>query len=197
MRGLGGFGWVFMGSHRSDIFDRFIGLSVSFSDYGGTFARVYRSFGTGGKRRQFKGSLPLSQMSRLQGLLFGQEGEVGFDLRFGKDGRIAAVTGSVRAELRLQCQCCLGSIPWAVNSQVSLGVVRSIEEADRLPEGYEPLLLEGNTIALADIVQDELLLAIPAIPQHEQCGPDAPREKKTLPETSQRPNPFAVLANLK
>ena len=149
------------------------------------------------KRSEFKGSLPLSQMSRIQELLFDREGEVGFELRFGKEGRIAAVTGSVRAELQLQCQCCLGSIPWTVNSVVSLGVVRSIDEADLLPESYEPLLLDEDSLSLADIVQEELLLAIPTIPQHERCGPVGPPAQETAPEPPKRPNPFAVLANLK
>lgn len=149
------------------------------------------------KRRQFKGSLPLSQMTRLHDLLFDREGEVDFDLRFGKEGRIAAVTGSVQAKLKLQCQCCLGSIPWTVDSIVSLGVVSSIDEADRLPEGYEPLLLEGETLPLTDIVQEELLLAIPTIPQHDRCGPADPPVREMAPEPAKRPNPFAVLANLK
>jgi len=149
------------------------------------------------KRRQFKGSLPLSQLSRFQELLFDQNGDVQFDLRFAKEGRIAAVTGSVQAELQLQCQCCLGSIPWTVNSIVSLGIVSSIDEADLLPSEYEPLLLEQETIPLADIVQEELLLAIPTIPQHERCGPVAAPVKETIAESPKRPNPFAVLANLK
>lgn len=149
------------------------------------------------KRRQFKGSLPLSQMPELQELLFDREGSVRVELNFGKEGRVAAVTGSVQAELKLMCQCCLGPIPWTVSSIVNLGVVGSIDEADRLPESYEPLLLEADAIPLADIIQEELLLAIPTIPQHERCEPDVPRETRPAPETTKRPNPFAVLANLK
>jgi uncharacterized protein len=150
-----------------------------------------------GKRRQFKGSLPLSKMSRLHDLLLDQEGAVDFELRFEKDGKIAAVTGFVEAELKLQCQCCLGAIAWPVSCRVRLGVVNSIDEADLLPESYEPLLLEGETIALADIVQEELLLAIPAIPQHGQCEPAVRLKKEAAPENPKRPNPFAVLAELK
>jgi len=149
------------------------------------------------KRRQFKGSLPLSKMSRLHDMLFDAEGEAGFELMFGKDGRVAAITGTVRAQLNLQCQCCLGPIPWTVDSIVSLGVVRSLDEADRLPEGYEPLLLEEGTIPLSDLIQEELLLSIPAIPQHGQCGSGILKKEGEAPETAKRPNPFAVLANLK
>jgi uncharacterized protein len=80
-----------------------------------------------------------------------------------------------------------------VDSIVRLGIVRSLDEADLLPESFEPLLLEEEIIPLADIVQEELLLAIPAIPQHPQCG-RAPQEG--VKPKNQRENPFAVLADL-
>ncbi len=149
------------------------------------------------KRRQFKGSLPLSQLVRLQDVLLNPEGLVRFELRFGKDGKLSAVTGSVEAYLELQCQCCLGPIAWPVDSQVKLALVGSIDEADLLPESYEPLLLEEETILLTDIIQEELLLAIPSIPQHGQCKASAPKEVAKMPDTPKRPNPFAVLAELK
>jgi len=149
------------------------------------------------KHRQFKGSLPLSQLVRLQDVLLNPEGEVRFDLRFGKEGKIAMVTGNVMAELELQCQCCLGPIAWPVSSRVKLAVVHSIDEADLLPESYEPLLLEEETILLVDILQEELLLSIPSIPQHGECDASAPKKLAQKPDTPKRPNPFAVLANLK
>lgn len=147
------------------------------------------------KRRQFKGSLPLSKMSRLQDLLLSKDGEVRVELRFEKDGRIAAVLGNIAADVELQCQCCLGLIPWHVSSAVRLGVVMSIDEANILPESYEPLLLEGETILLADIVQDELLLAIPPIPQHSQC--QLPMTSNAVETSTKRKNPFALLSDLK
>lgn len=150
------------------------------------------------KRRQFKGSLPFSKMPHLQDWLLSREGEAKFDLRFEKEGRIAAVTGKVEAELELQCQCCLEGIPWRVSSEVRLGIVRSIDEADLLPADYEPLLLEGDeAIPLADLVQDEIMLAIPPIPQHERCSMLSPEPAEVVPEPKGRKNPFAVLAELK
>ncbi len=150
------------------------------------------------KRRQFKGNLPLSKMTRLQDVLLQREGNVSFELRFGKEGKLAVVTGSVQANLELQCQCCLGAIIWPVSSNLNLAVVGSIDEANLLPDSYEPLLLEGQTIPLVDILQEELLLAVPAIPQHGQCGGSTQKEE-TGPKLNapERPNPFAVLAKLK
>ncbi len=149
------------------------------------------------KRRQFKGVLPLSKMSGLQDVVMNLEGEARVELSFGRDGRFATVKGVVEAELQLQCQCCLEPIDWVVSSRLSLGVVRSVEEANLLPDIYEPLLLEENDIPLADIVEAELLLAIPTIPQHDRCEPVAQVEKEAAPEAPDRPNPFAVLAKLK
>lgn len=146
------------------------------------------------KRRRFRGSLPISKLSRLRDVLVDQEGVAVFELSFEKDGKIVAVTGLVEADLKLQCQCCLGDISWPVRSEVRLGVVHSLGEADLLPESYDPLLLETGTIPLADILQDELLLAIPAIPQHDRCGMDAAVKQEAAPK---RPNPFAALAELK
>jgi uncharacterized protein len=152
------------------------------------------------KGRQFKGTLPLSKMARMQDLLLDGDGVASFALRFGKDGRIAVVTGRVEAQLKLQCQCCLGEILWPVDCEVSLGLVKSLAEADLLPESYEPLLLEEDTLALADIIQEELLLAVPAIPQHAHCDSASPGAKPGQADVQappQRPNPFAVLAKLK
>jgi len=146
------------------------------------------------KRRRFKGVLPLATMPRLQDTLLTSAGEAKFELNFSKEGRIAAVLGGIEAELELQCQCCLEPIRLRLSNAVRLGIVRSIAEADLLPESFEPLLLEEETVRLADIVQDELLLAIPLIPQHTQC-------KRSLTEAGkpggERENPFAALADFK
>jgi uncharacterized protein len=149
------------------------------------------------KRSQFKGFLPLSKMTRMQDILLRREGEVSFELRFGKDGKFAVVTGIVEADLELQCQCCLGPIAWPVSSRVNLAIVSSLDQANLLPATYEPLLLEAEALSLTDIIQEELLLAVPSIPQHRQCEASPTREGKPMSAMPARPNPFAVLAKLK
>jgi uncharacterized protein len=69
------------------------------------------------------------------------------------------------------------------------------DEIKRLPEGYEPLLVTGEPLLTRELVEDEVLLAIPAIPRHggeEACVTGY--ENQSLPE---RENPFAVLEKLK
>ena len=145
------------------------------------------------KRRHLRGEIPLSQLDRVAGALFETQGTAKVELQFGKTGRQAGVTGRVEADLVLQCQCCLGAMSWPVKSEVNLGIVASVDEALLLPESMEPLLIEAESeIPLADIVQDELLLAIPTVPRHANCQVPNPLKAKT-----DKPHPFAGLAELK
>jgi uncharacterized protein len=152
-----------------------------------------------GKRRKVRGGLPLSKMPRLAESLMNTDGEVKVDLGFAREGRNLLVSGTIEAGLVLRCECCLQALEWPVAVEVSLGVVQSIDEANLLPEHLDPLLLEEDRVAVADIVQDELILAIPTIPQHPHCEPpttlqtDMPEE--ALPE--ERPNPFRILSDFK
>jgi uncharacterized protein len=144
------------------------------------------------KKRRVKGSLPLSEMDRLRGVVLNLEDMAEIDLEFRREGRILLVSGRVDANLALECQCCLDPLDWSVHSEVKLGMVHSIDEANLLPDSVEPLLLvDAGMMALADIVEDELLLAIPSIPQHSECV----SEGQGAPESARRP--FAVLAQLK
>lgn len=143
------------------------------------------------QRRRLEGTVRIDGLARLADALMSRDGDVTVDLVFGRDGRTATISGSIKADLQLQCQCCLEILHWPVSVTVRLGVVDSIDASGLLPEDYEPLVLEAEQIAVADIVQDELLLAIPYCPQHVQCG--APAERGDKPE---RPNPFGILADL-
>jgi len=145
------------------------------------------------KKRRIIGSMPLNTMDRIRDLVLNGEGEAKVDLEFKKEGRRAVVSGWVEADLKLECQCCMGPLEWPVRSEVHLGVVSSIDEGNLLPEPFEPLLIDETGVTdLADIVADELLLAIPAIPQHPHCV-----SPKTETDADSHENPFAVLAQLK
>jgi len=149
------------------------------------------------KRRQLRGSLPLARMERLVGVIRNGDDRVLVELAFGKEDRIPVMTGQINATLVLECQCCMEPMTWPVASAIRLGMVMSIDEGNLLPDSLEPLLLEGDAlVSLSELVEDELLLAIPDIPQHSSCTtmarpvPLPPREQ--VPESS-----FAVLAQLK
>jgi uncharacterized protein len=85
-----------------------------------------------------------------------------------------------------------------LDTEFRLGLVRSQEAAERLARGYEPLLVTAEPARVADIVSDEVLLALPFAPVHEAPDVCHGLYEDYQPSTdAQRENPFAVLAGLK
>ncbi|QFY43618.1 metal-binding protein [Candidatus Methylospira mobilis] len=155
------------------------------------------------KGRSMAGVLPLSRFSRLDGLLASNQGEVHLDLSFFKDGRFRIVDAHIASELLLTCQCCLDILRLPVDVSVRLALVSSLDEAARLPDEFEPLLVEHEVMWPGDIAQDELLLSIPAIPRHEDCslswkGSNTSEKGNNTsePVSPERENPFAILSKL-
>jgi DUF177 domain-containing protein len=162
--------------------------------------------------RTFGGTMPLARMSRLAPLLAPQtpagsaaaEAVVWQDARFRADfdhDREGTVTVrlQVEANLPLICQRSLAPYVEAVRRDSLLGIVESLEAQDILPEHYEPVLVEGGRMALQQLVEDELLLALPEVPRNPAVeaiemstgeGGDAADE----PEQGRRP--FRDLARL-
>ena len=76
------------------------------------------------------------------------------------------------------------------------------DDAAQLPASYEPLIVQ-ETANLSDIVEEELLLAIPASPMHaEDCITEAQRvalgdDADRIESEGRKESPFAMLAKLK
>jgi len=154
------------------------------------------------KRGELKGQIAVSSLDRLADVLFNDTGVVTVDLFFGREGRLAKVEGQIEAVLELRCQNCLQAVQWSVKNTVKLGIVTSIDQADRLPEDYEPLLVDEEKILLKNIIEDELLLVLPTFPKHQyDCLANNSYVNKagSLTDEQQSPseNPFSILAKLK
>lgn len=146
------------------------------------------------------GELSLSGMQRLVPTLSKAQGVVRVELEFGQDAQhILFLRGHIRARLEVICQRCLRSMDWDIDAQTSLGIVTSQAEAERLPERYEPLLVEAELMPLAAIVEDELILNLPDIPKHADAGCLDLHEftDSGIPDEVSRKHPFAVLNQLK
>lgn len=106
-----------------------------------------------------------------------------------------------RATLPLTCQRCLGPVPTPVEVRRSFRFVA--DEAAAAAEddqSEEDVLALSRAFDLVELVEDELLMALPLVPRHETC-PDAVKMQAVDPgfEAAQAPaaNPFAVLQALK
>jgi uncharacterized protein len=94
----------------------------------------------------------------------------------------------------------------AVEAPISLALVSGLDEARGLPEIYDPLLVEDRLIRSSDLIEDELILAVPAIPRHAEgmCRPPTPPDAEINGgpgeqggEADGSRRPFAVLASLR
>ncbi|HEX9802021.1 MAG TPA: YceD family protein [Gammaproteobacteria bacterium] len=156
-------------------------------------------------RRLLEGRIALAEMVRLGESLQDSAGEVTVSLEFGIDNEgIRFMRGRIQAEVSLECQRCLETLRFPIDGEFSLAMVRSTVEAEALPSHYEPLLVEGEPLFLRDIIEDELLLALPIVPMHEpdDCPVGTAAEQaaggmRKDNGTAEKANPFAVLANLK
>ncbi|RMD70212.1 MAG: hypothetical protein D6819_04835 [Gammaproteobacteria bacterium] len=114
--------------------------------------------------RILEGVLSLAGMARLRPQV--EEGSVEVHLAFGIDERhIPYMQGHFTARLRLPCQRCLEPMALDISQDISLGIVASEAEIPRLGGSYEPLVAGGN-LRLAEVLEDELMLALPLIPKH-------------------------------
>ncbi|MBB6064519.1 uncharacterized protein HNR76_001055 [Pseudoxanthomonas broegbernensis] len=148
--------------------------------------------------RRFEGGVPLSAMARLGGSLADAEGECRFALEFGCDAlQVPFVELSIEAGLPLVCQRSLERFVFPVKSVQRLGLIRDEADDAALPPGYEALLVpEDGQLRPLDLVEDELVLALPVVP----VAPDSRPIDHTWSageEEQQAASPFAALASLK
>ena len=153
-----------------------------------------------------EGAVSPEDLPRLadSGIGIVESGSAAFDFRRDEEARYV-VAVSVEARVVMQCQRCLSDMDVLVKSASLMACVWTDKEAAALPATYEPLLVD-DTADLSDIVEEEILLAIPVSPMHErECKPAGQRgaletdteQPAEVDETGERDSPFAVLERLK
>lgn len=148
--------------------------------------------------RCFEGSLPLVSMTRLADSLVTVEGNIQFIIEFGRDDfEVAFIALHVEGQLPLLCQRSLEPFDWPFSINTKLGLISREEDETGLPAGYEALLIQNDEVRLADVVEDELILALPLVPI--RSGSEVEKELIWLSEesSSEKPHPFAALSAIK
>ena len=155
--------------------------------------------------QSLNGVVSVAGLERLATVLSDSNGRIEVSLQFGKDLQgINFVRGHLSAEVNMICQRCMKPMPVHAEADVSLGIVSSDERAALLPESFEALIVEEEPIALASIIEDELILALPIVALHEDqaCEPvlvklQAEAEANEIEQAEQKVSPFAALSGLK
>lgn len=162
------------------------------------------------QRRQLAGVFKANSLPRLQELLVAAQDNSEFTVALDFDyspSKLPMISGTVNGSVALECQRCLK--PVDVQLDTELNVVVTASQTDRRPEeqGYEICIVEDERLFLQDFIEDEILLALPTVPRHEDCEPvKALRETATEEQNTgnieyqqeeEKDNPFAALKDWK
>jgi uncharacterized protein len=146
--------------------------------------------------RRVELEVPLARMKRIAEHLAGNDGAVSGSVAFSRvDGRIVAEVAA-RATLALQCQRCLQPVLMPIEGRSSVVLLEDEMAAAAVPPEFETALAPEGRLPLADLLEEELLLALPAAPHHAGNCPGAKRSvtPEVLEQTTQRP--FAALGEM-
>ena len=55
-----------------------------------------------------------------------------------------------------------------IGASSTVPALRAVEAAGELPERYEPLLVTREPTVLAEVISEEVLLALPIVPMHDE-----------------------------
>lgn len=150
-----------------------------------------------------EGEIPQASMPRLASVVIPGEERVAFIVRFGRDDKRRGVLSTeISADLTVICQRCLQPMRLKLELGSHLALVEGFAEAEQLPDDLDPLLLdEDGLIVIRDQIEEELLLAIPTAPKHdEDCQlrvDDSELRQEPGSQAQEKENPFAVLASLR
>ena len=149
---------------------------------------------------------PIASLKRFADLLAHDKGALAVNLQFEiNEQRIKCIDGHIHGDVQVLCQRCLEPMTLAMDVKFQLGIVWSEEDAERLPESLEPLIVgEDILVDLGDVVCEELILSLPFVSYHkpEDCqqevgfislDPAAPLEEVE----QKRENPFKALEKIK
>jgi uncharacterized protein len=148
---------------------------------------------------EVEGDVLVTRMPRLQAVVASGEEPAYAALRCWKDEQHRYIVDvKVQMKVALECQRCLALCELELSTQSNLCVVWNEDSIKELPSGYDPLVA-GDISDLHALVEEELLLALPAVPMHDvgDCE-DVSRAfgDSTADVVEEKESPFAALGAL-
>ena len=106
-----------------------------------------------------------------------------------------------RATVPLTCQRCLQPVDVPLEVDRQFRFVADEATAEALDDSSEEdLLALSREFNLRELIEDELLMALPLVPRHEECPrqvPMASSDEDFEAASASAPNPFAALVGLR
>jgi len=125
---------------------------------------------TGGK---LQGEWPVADFQRLRDVLHANTGSLRYEL-IGvpqEQGR-PALRLRLEGMLQLVCQRCLGALefPFRIETPLQLAATQSEIDAEPIEAEGPERIVARREMPVHDLIEDELLLAIPIAPRHDHCA---------------------------
>lgn len=152
-------------------------------------------FASAGATQQ--GVWPLSEFARLRDMLAADAGEVRYEISGVRDERgRPGLRLKVSGTLALRCQRCLEPMPFEVQTDETLVLAATLAEIHAEPASTQApdRVVAGKEMALRELVEDELILAVPYAPRHESCTAALTGEEAN--DAAAKVSPFAELRGL-
>jgi uncharacterized protein len=120
-----------------------------------------------------EGVMPVSRLSRLVEILSDTVGEVRVKLEFRQsDFRGTHVIGESTANVALICQNCLKQFIYELECEVSTAIVSDEALIDEVEQVDDFIVVKDKLVAVIDLVEDQLILAVPMIARHPEDCPE-------------------------
>jgi len=140
-----------------------------------------------------RGALPIRDFPRLNDMLARHEGEVACEIEGLRDERgRPGLRLKVRARLELRCQRCLEGLPFEVQADEVLVLAGTQAEIDAEPADVHAAdrVVAAKEMSVRELVEDELILALPYAPRHAVCS------ARASTDAAEKVSPFAGLRGL-
>ena len=138
------------------------------------------------------------ELSRLDELCLSPDAKIRTDLEFALEPGSGQpfVIIETKAALSLKCQRCLMPMEHNISQRNRLIIVEDEAQAEKIPLSQDIVVCDGGYIDLKNMVEDDILLALPDILVHSDVGKcDQQMAQYTQPDKTHSKNPFAVLRN--
>lgn len=142
-------------------------------------------------------AVPVKDLDRLEPLLASPAGVAEAQIAFRRDRGHVVAKVDAAATLTVLCQRCLAPMQLAVRGGSEVVLVESESAVASVPEEFETALCPDGRMRLRDLVEEELLLALPPAPMHEDGTCGGARDEPAAPGAAgPTQKPFAQLGEM-
>lgn len=149
-------------------------------------------------------SLPFKKLKRASDLIETMDTSFSARIHFFKEDTRLFATGNLVGSFGLKCQRCLENFNYYLDVKLKWNLVDFIDDEQNSYEDFDQIELDGTRLSLIEVLEDEVIMAIPFIPKckSEDCKLDLSASEVLDADSNSSQNtklnsPFAILRKLK